>query len=257
MDPGHPSRKPTRCRLIGLGATTLLHLALWGAWHAALDIPAPVQAEPSFVQWVRVQQRIALAPTDDLADPVRHGVATDARSMPSRPLTRQQIPVKKTPGITAHAAPTPPSHTDAGRGDAQSPPATDTAQPSDAVRTMIEQARRDVREIDRELRKQRNPLIALPPDSPQIRMAKKFREAAALAPNRLWEAPKIVELVNDGGDGARRTRVLTAAGIYCITERSPATSIDMIERHGKQRITNCGHEHEQPANPQEWRTVRE
>jgi len=31
----------------------------------------------------------------------------------------------------------------------------------------------------------------------------------------------------------------------------------MIEKHGKQRITNCGHEHEQPANPQEWRTARD
>ena len=40
-------------------------------------------------------------------------------------------------------------------------------------------------------------------------MANKFREAAALAPNK-W-----------------------------------------------QRITNCGHEHEQPANPQEWRTARD
>jgi len=98
--------------------------------------------------------------------------------------------------------------------------------------------------------------MVAPPDSPHIRMANKFNEAAALAPNKWWEAPKIVELVNDGGDGARRFRVLTAAGIYCITERSPATSIDMIEKHGKQRFTSCP-QHEEPAKRQVWRTARD
>ena len=64
-------------------------------------------------------------------------------------------------------------------------------------------------------------------------------------------------LVSDGLRRRAPFRVLTALGIYCVTQRSPATSIDMIEQHGKQRITNCGHEHEQPANPQEWRTARD
>ena len=27
--------------------------------------------------------------------------------------------------------------------------------------------------------------------------------------------------------------------------------------HGKQRITNCGRQHEQPVNPQAWRTARD
>jgi len=166
--------------------------------------------------------------------------------------------MKQAPEPGGHVPGTAPSDTLAGSvEDRPSPPLLGTAAPSDATRDLVAQARRDAGAIDRALRKARNPYIVAPPDSPQIRMAQKFREAAALAPNRLWEAPKIVELVNDGGDGARRTRVLTAAGIYCITERSPATSIDMIERHGKQRITNCGHEHEQPANPQEWRTARD
>ncbi|MEM8513735.1 hypothetical protein RCH14_003071 [Massilia sp. MP_M2] len=31
----------------------------------------------------------------------------------------------------------------------------------------------------------------------------------------------------------------------------------MIEKFGKQRITNCGHEHEQPVNAQEWRSARD
>ena len=125
------------------------------------------------------------------------------------------------------------------------------------ARLSVEQALRDAGAIDRTLRNSSKAYIVAPTKSPHIRMARGFAEAAAIAPGHWWEAPKIVELVNDGGDGARRTRVVTAAGIYCITGRSPATSIDMIEKFGKQRITNCGHEHEQPVNAQEWRTERD
>jgi hypothetical protein len=64
------------------------------------------------------------------------------------------------------------------------------------------------------------------------------------------------ELVNNTGDGARRTRVVAGGQTYCMTERSPATSIDMIEKHGKWRQTNCP-EHESTANGQEWRTARD
>ena len=77
-----------------------------------------------------------------------------------------------------------------------------------------------------------------------------------MAPNKLWEAPKIEELVNNSGDGARRARVITGGGTYCVTERSPATSIDMIEKHGKLRITSCPQD-EAPASAQEWRTARD
>jgi hypothetical protein len=83
-----------------------------------------------------------------------------------------------------------------------------------------------------------------------------MEQAHAMAPGRLWEAPKIEELVNNTGDGARRTRVITGNGTYCVTERSPATSVDMIEKHGKLRFTNCP-QHEEPAKQQEWRTARD
>ena len=85
---------------------------------------------------------------------------------------------------------------------------------------------------------------------------KESRLRTALAPNKLWEAPKIEELVNQTGDGARRDRVVGALGTYCLSERATNTSIDMIERHGKLRITNCP-QHEGTANGQEWRTARD
>jgi len=110
--------------------------------------------------------------------------------------------------------------------------------------------------IDRALRKESKPLIIAPPDSPTLRMREGMEQARALAPTRLWEAPKVEELVNNTGDGARRTRVVTGRGTYCVTERSPVTNVEMIEMHGKIRLTNCPRD-ETPAKAQVWRTARD
>ncbi|MDY0964727.1 hypothetical protein [Massilia sp. CFBP9026] len=227
--------------MMGLVVTLLVHAALVATWQQARKLRLPVQGEADFVQWVRVQPRLPAAAAVETA--------------PDRPR------VHATPGpIASSAPPAPAAEAIAAAAPAEAataPAATATEPAAGPARQMIEQAIRDAGAIDRAVRKDSKPTIVAPRDSPQIRMANKFREAAALAPNKWYEAPKIVELVNDGGDGARRFRVLTALGIYCITERSPATSIDMIEKHGKQRITNCGTGHEQPVNPQEWRTARD
>ena len=119
-----------------------------------------------------------------------------------------------------------------------------------AALTMMERGRHDLRPILRAMKKETKPVIVAPPDSPQIRMRKGIEQAAEMAPNHWWQAPKTAELVNNTGDGARRTRVITGNGTYCITERAPTTSIDMIEKHGKLRVTSCPG-HEAPADPQE------
>lgn len=240
MPPTRPPRQDPDSRLAGLALTLLFHAALVAGWQQARKLRLPEQGEADFVQWVRVAPRLP--------------EAVVAETAPDRPRVQAApLPIASSappaPAREAIAAPVP--------AEAVAAPAPTTEPAAGTARQMIEQAMRDAGAMDRAVRKDSKPTIVAPPDSPQIRMANKFREAAALAPNKWYEAPKIVELVNDGGDGARRFRVLTALGIYCITERSPATSIDMIEKHGKQRITNCGHEHEQPANPQEWRTARD
>ena len=240
MPPTRPPRQDPDSRLAGLALTLLFHAALVAGWQQARKFRLPEQGEADFVQWVRVAPRLP--------------EAVVAESAPDRPRMRA---VPRSIASSASPAPAREAIAAPGPAEAMAAPAPTTELAAGAARQMIEQAMRDAGAMDRAVRKDSKPTIVAPPDSPQIRMANKFREAAALAPNKWYEAPKIVELVNDGGDGARRFRVLTALGIYCITERSPATSIDMIEKHGKQRITNCGHEHEQPANPQEWRTARD
>jgi hypothetical protein len=239
MHPARLLRRHPDKRLAGLAVTLLIHAALVAAWQQARKLRLPVQGEADFVQWVRVQPRLPEA-----------AVAETAAARPRVRAGPRPIASPASPGAAREAV----------AAAAPAELATPTASAGSAAgttRQMIEQAMRDAGAIDRAVRKDSKPTIVAPPDSPQIRMANRFREAAALAPNRWYEAPRIVELVNDGGDGARRFRVLTALGIYCITERSPATSIDMTEKHGRQRITNCGHEHEQPANPQQWRSARD
>jgi hypothetical protein len=151
---------------------------------------------------------------------------------------------------TATIAPTPA----APAANTDAPPQAAAQKPNAAQ--IMEQARRDIGGIDKALRKENKPYIAAPLDSPQIRLRRGIEQANAMAPNRLWEAPKVEELVNDTGDGARRSRVITGNGTYCITERAPTTSIDMIEKHGKLRFTSCP-QHELPATQQEWRTLRD
>lgn len=223
-------------RLAGLVATLLVHAALILGWQSARQAP-PVQADgpATLLQWI------------DLPAPVVHQAPAPqaATPAPERPPRAQSAPAVQS---SAAALPAP----------AEAPPfAASTELPSPpSAASILENARRSAGAIDRALRKDSNPTIVLPPDSPQIRMRQRMQQARDLAPPRLWEAPKVAELVNNTGDGARRTRVITGNGTYCITERAPTTSIDMIEKHGKQTFTSCPKD-EEPVKRQAWRTARD
>lgn len=230
-------------RLAGAGLTVLVHAGLILGCHLARQ-PAPAQPdslEPA-IQWLQLP-----APAPRIDSPAAPAPAqTSRRAAPaaaSRPSTR---PVADAP--TAPTAPPPQQQT-----AAQAPPPPPAAPSVDSI---LDNARRSAGDIERALRKERLPTIVAPPDSPEIRMRERMGEAHQLAPPRSWEAPRVEELLNQTGDGARRTRVITGRGTYCITERSPVTIIDMIEKHGKQRFTNCP-QHETPAKAQEWRTARD
>jgi hypothetical protein len=233
-------------RHVGIAVTLLVHALLILGWQATRRTPsAAPDPRRMTIQWIRLP-----AP----AVPLPHREKERERAAPVRPhagaitLPRPPAPVAPAPAV----------------GDPDVRAATGTDRPAplapparSGAAAILERARRDAGAVDRALRRENRPYIVAPLDSPEIRMRKKMERAAQLAPNRLWEAPKTEELVNDSGDGARRTRVITPAGAYCITERSPTTSIDMIEKHGKIRITNCGTGHEQPASAQAWRTARD
>ena len=242
-------------RRLGLLLTAFVHLALLVGWQALRTLPAPARPDGdtrSRTVWLPLPRpRPATAPAPALKD----------EDAPPRKEAPARHPHPAAPAISVPPLPAPPPA--AAPADKVSPPSGTSAEaPSQPATTkpsaeqIMERARRDIGGIDKALRKENRPYIGAPLDSPQIRMRRKMEEAAALAPGRIWEAPKVESLVNDTGDGARRSRVITGNGTYCITDRSPATSIDMIEKHGKQRITSCP-QHEQPATQQEWRTLRD
>ena len=238
----------------GLLLTAAVHVALVLGWMAARPPPAP-QPTPDDSQrrilWMPLAPAKPAARTRDREPP-----APVAAAAP-RPLARPTLSLPPLPVVTPAPAPadgvavqTP---VPAAAGDAASPQRAPQA-PSAAQ--ILQQARRDIGSIAKALRKENNPYIAAPLDSPQLRMQRGMEQAAALARPGLFEAPKIEELVNNTGDGARRTRVISGGGTYCVTARSPAAGIDVIEKQGKQLITSCP-KHEEPPKQQSWRTLRD
>jgi hypothetical protein len=239
-------RAPATDRRLVLLLTALLHLALIVGWQAARTLPAPASSDDgprTRVLWIPLPR-----PALRHKEPAPQPQASAARPVPHLPPVPALGPLPIPQPVPAPSRT--PVQTPAPGAAVQSAPAKPSAE------QILERARHDVGGIDKALRKENRPYIAAPLDSPQIRLRRGIEHAAAMAPNRIWEAPKVEELVNNTGDGARRTRVLSGNGSYCVTERSPATNVEMIEMHGKLRLTNCP-EHEEPARQQEWRTLRD
>jgi hypothetical protein len=240
---------PRDRRQVGIAVTIVVHAVLVFGWQMTRRLPAVTPDPPrSTIQWIRLPAPIVPQPRPREKEeqaPARQPVVPRPGA-----ITLPRVTVPAAPAVTPPTV-TPPA---ADRPAAASAPATPAAPPAGA--TMLERARRDVGAIDRALRKENNPYIVAPPDSPQIRLRKGIQAAADMAPNAWYQAPKVAELVNNTGDGARRERVISGGGTYCMTERAPTTSVDMIEKHGKWRQTNCP-EHESTASSQEWRTARD
>ncbi len=242
ISPAYAATTGTRNdRLAGIGVTLAVHLALILAWQMAGKLPLTAQeGSDEAMQWLTLP---ALPPRAEPAapEPVKEVLPAPAAA-PARA-------GRSIPGPVSPVSPASPVEEVPTAADEQ------PAAPPGAAE-ILANARRSVGEIDRALRKENKPLIVLPPDSPQIRMREGMEHARAMAPPRLWEAPKVEELVNNTGDGARRTRVITGRRTYCITNRAPTTNVEMIEMHGRQRFTNCPSD-EEPPKQQVWRTARD
>jgi hypothetical protein len=250
-------RESATDRRLGLLLTILVHAALVTGWLAARKLPALPSADDSVrtrVMWIPLRPPQPAAPRAETPAPPRKETPDAA---PPRPHARPGPAITLPPLPQAAPLPAP-----ANEAASASAPAAGTATPAEAApakpsaEQILQQAKRDIGKIDKALRKENNPYIAAPLDSPQMRMRRGMEEAAALAAPRLWEAPKVEELVNNTGDGARRTRVITGRRTYCVTERATNTDVEMIEHHGKLRITNCPTP-EAPPTKQAWRTLRD
>jgi hypothetical protein len=251
-------RAPATDRRLGLLLTVIAHVGLIVAWQAGRTLPAPASADNAArtsIMWIPLPLPKPRVPEPEQEPAPPHKETFAPRPLPDLlPPSSRFVTTIPAPAADTAATPAPATAPVAPATNANAPSQPAAQKPS--AEQIMEQARRDIRGIDKALRKENKPYIAAPLDSPQIRLRRGIEQANAMAPNRLWEAPKVEELVNDTGDGARRSRVITGNGTYCITERAPTTSIDMIEKHGKLRFTSCP-QHEQGATRQEWRTLQD
>ena len=219
---------PRADRRAGIAATLLVHALLILGWTMTRKAPSVAPDPPrTTVQWIRLPAPATPAPRRDEAHPQpvhpRTAPLPGAIAVPSSSMT-----------VTPAASGVSPPAATAG-GPATDAPALPAPPAQSAGAALLERARRDAGAGARARRTANTPDIVAP--------------LALLAPG-------MDELVNNTGDGARRTRVVTRGGTYCMTERSPATSIDTIEKHGKWRQTNCS-VNESTPNGQAWRTARD
>lgn len=228
-----PTSHPNR-RLTGIAATLGVHVALVCLWQFSGRIPDASQQARKAIQWIDIAPR-----------PPRAAAAQDDKPSPVA-----AAPLKKRARIDA----------------AEPPPAL--AEPQSAAITLptpeapagkssydiLQQARRDLGKIDKDLKKEfKGPLIKKPADSPQIRLVRGMEDAYDAASPKWYEAPKAKEVIDPGGYGRKRYRVTTAFGTYCVTQesdRSPGAQLDVGKRV-EPKITNCP-KYEQPATEQQW-----
>lgn len=218
----------------GVALTIALHLALLLGWRLAM-IASPTSERSEAVQWLTLQ-------------PLR--------------------PAKKLPHPATSAAVLRPATTDSAQGAptelAPSPVTVETPAPAAApamhsAGDILQQAKRDLGKIDRDLRRAYpGARIEAPASTRQTRLEQGFADAADAAPNRWFEAPKITAIQDPGGYGRRRYRVVTAGGTYCVTYESnhAPDGRDSMKDGIKPKITTCP-EHEQAATSQAWTEPRE
>lgn len=216
--------------------TGLLHVAIIYAFmqrqHPADAPRAPREA----MQWLlpitqpsaRSQPKPAVkpAPQPNAAAAATTAAKATAPKAITPPKPADILPPPATPAETP-AIPAAPAASPADDPFAQAPVAPRPPSASD----ILNQAKLDVKKIDKELRAaypDRAPVP--PPDSKQARLERGINAAHDAAPPKWYQAAKIIELSTPDGENKTRTyKIVTAIVTYCI----------IIHADGKKSYTNC------------------
>lgn len=203
--------------------TGLLHVAII---YAFMQRQHPAEAPREAMQWLLPMTQpntksqpkpvVKPAPPPDAAAPKAIAPPKPA-NVPAAPATPQE-----TPATPAAPTSTPPDDPFAPAPTAPRPP---------SASDILNQARLDVRKIDKELRAaypERAP--APPPDSKQARLERGINAAHEAVPPKWYQAAKIIELSTPDGENKTRTyKIVTGIGTYCIN----------IRPDGKKSYTSC------------------
>jgi hypothetical protein len=215
-------------RIAGLAATLALHVALLWCWQLWRHQAANTGQAIDRIQWVDVQPKKVIR----------------------TPSPKSAVPPVAKRAVAREAAAAPPVQA-AMPSEAPAEPAAEIA-PGPGHDEILAQARKNIGQISKDLgREFPEQKIKKPRDTPWTRFEKGIELANELAPPKWYEAPKIKELVDPGGYGRRRYRVITANGTYCITYESnhAPDGIDVISKGMQQKKTTCP-EHELPPTKQ-------
>ncbi len=207
----------------GLVISVSLHLFAVISWWTMPHPPALQEADrhPLIVQLMPVAPPRQAGPTDQIPDVP---VVPEATSTP-----KQIAPSRIAPPLPANETPPPAVAPVEGNKPIEAVPAP--AMPSAA--DMLQNAKRDIGKIDRELRKAYPRLPEAVPDSVQSKLEKGIAAAAKS------QTTTIEELVL--GDGRRMTKVTGPAGSYCAyKEHNGLTGgRDVIQQGVRTMVTTC------------------
>jgi hypothetical protein len=236
MASAQPSLQQPRS-LAGIGMSLAVHALLIGVWQLSRPVQRQGDTEPQRVQFLRLLPAPAperadnTPPSPARAASARRPAASSARSQPMPDSPAPETITLPPPQVAESPAPAAPSAAD-----------------------LLRDARAAAGAIDRALRdEQPRRGIHAPAETTQTKLAKGIAEAADMAPNRWYQAPKTQEIVDAGGYGRKRYRVVGAAGTYCITYESNRApdGIDSMQRGLRPKVTSCP-PHEGPATEQQW-----
>jgi len=226
--------------LSGIGLSLAVHALLLGLWQLSRPVAVQEDDEPQRLQFLRLLPApVTERPAPALSAPVQSAtpiarVASAARATPpaepvpepaAEPLTLPATPIVDTPPVSSVSS-------------------------ADLLRA----ARAEAGAADRALRAE-NPRrgIRAPIETAQMKLERGIAHAAEMAPNRWYQAPKTQEILDPGGYGRRRHKVITANGTYCVTYESNhgPDGRDTMRDGIPPKFTNCP-PHEEPAKAQKW-----
>lgn len=221
-----------------IAAIMVLHVLIAGAMVVSRAPPENGPAGRSMQVWFPAEHR-----------PLPRTVTVPAP--PSPPAAAPAAPAVRSRSIPVQMAESPVAAVREEAAAADSAPLEETA-PATSAAEMIRRARGDIGAIDRALRQEiPKGLVRAPVLTPQKRLERGIALANEMAPPKWYEAPKVTELIDAGGWGKKRYRVITANGTYCLTyntNRGDAGS-DPFKDRPPPPMTNCD-PREQPPTTQ-------
>jgi hypothetical protein len=207
--------------LAGLLITGLLHVAIYVMFFGHQKKTEISDVRRDAIQWLLPIARLASSrpPTARLPHPL------------DRPRKTEKA-VKATSGNISQGAIEPrPVAAESPSATADDPFALPEVPHSPKPHDILQQARRDVGKIDRELRVTYPERAPIPgPDSKQMRLERGINAAHNAVPPKWYEGARIVELSTPDGENKTRTyKIVTALLTYCIN----------IRPDGKKSYTSC------------------